>query len=370
MLALVLITATLSIYNQINDMKNQDLGFDKEQVMVVDTPRIRDESFRKSIGLFKEELLKHSNITKMCVVTEVPGRQILWDAGAIRRAGEDVGKGKNYQIVGIDYDFIEMFSLNLLYGRNFSTDFPADESALILNESAVKWMGFGGSEEAVGKSVDYWGEIFTVIGVLADYHQQSLKQQFEPHIYRLLPYGRGERGRFAIKTNIQNDDEIIQLVAQYYEKIFPGNPFEYFFLEEYYNVQYKADELLGNVIGIFSFLAIFVTCLGIFAMSFYLALQRRKEFGIRKVLGATPGSLVVIMAKEFIFLLSVSFIISTPLVFWMVNRWLNTFAYRMSWSVWLFVWPLILVSVLTLVTMCFNILKVARIDPVTMIRQE
>ena len=369
-MALVLITATLSVFKQIEYMKSENLGFDMDQIMVVDTPRIRDESFRRSIGLFKDELLKHSNIKKMCVVTEVPGRQIYWDAGAIRRAGEDVGKGKNYQIVGIDYDFIDVFSLNLLYGRNFSQEFPADESALILNESAVKWMGFTSSEDAVGKSVDYWGEIFTVIGVLADYHQQSLKQQIEPNIYRLLPYGRGERGRFVIKIGSQNDKDLIQWVGQYYEQFFPGNPFDFFFLEDYYDMQYKADELVGKVFGIFSFLAVFVTCLGIFAMSFFVALQRTREFGIRKILGATPGSLAIIMTKEFLILIGVSFLISAPLVFLAVSQWLNSFANRMPWSVGLFVLPLALVSAVTLVTMSSNILKVVRGNPITAIKYE
>lgn len=370
MVALALITATLSVYKQIEYMKNQDLGFDMDRIMVVDTPRIRDESFRKAIGLFKEELLKLSNITKLCVVTEVPGRQIYWDAGGIRQAGEDTGKGKNYQIVGVDYDFLDVFNLNLLFGRNFSKEFPADESALILNESAVKWMGFTGSEEAVGKSVDYWGEMFTVIGVLEDYHQQSLKQHFEPHIYRLLPYGRGERGRFAIKTSSLSDRKFIQLVEQYYEKFFPGNPFDYFFLEDYYNIQYKADELLGKVIGIFSFLAVFVTCLGIFAMSSFLAFRRTKEFGIRKVLGASSGNLVVLTVKEFLILIGVSFLFTTPLVFLGILQWLRTYAFRMSWNMWLFLLPLCLVSLVTVVTMGFNILKAARISPVESIKHE
>ena len=304
------------------------------------------------------------------MVTEVPGRQIYWDAGAIRRAGEDIGRGKNYQIVGIDYDFIDVFSLNLLFGRNFSREFPADELALILNESAVKRMGFLSNEDAVGKSVDYWGEIFTVIGVLADYHQQSLKQQFEPHLYRLLPYGRGERGRFAIKTGSRNDKNFIPLVVQYYAKLFPGNPFDFFFLEDYYNMQYTADELLGRVIGIFSFLAVFVTCLGIFAMSSFLALERTKEFGIRKILGATSGSLAGILVKEFFALIGISFFISAPLVFWAVNQWLNSFANRMSWNVWLFILPLALVSGVTLVTISSNILKVVRVNPIRVIKYE
>ncbi|MFC2160466.1 ABC transporter permease [Acidobacteriota bacterium] len=369
-MALVLLTATFSVFKQIKYMKGQNLGFDMNQILVVDTPRIRDVSFRKSIVLFKDELLKHSKIQKLCVVTEVPGRQIYWDAGAIRRAGEDESRGKNYQIIGIDYDFIDVFNLNLLYGRNFSKDFPADESNLILNETAVQWMGFSSNEDAVGKSVDYWGEIFTVIGVLTDYHQQSLKQHFEPNIYRLLPYGRGERGRFAIKTGIQNDKEIIQWVGQNYEKFFPGNPFDYFFLDDYYNIQYKADELLGKVFGIFSFLAIFVTLLGIFAMSAFMAFQRTREFGIRKILGATPGSLCVILTKEFFILIGLAFLISTPIAFFAVSQWLNSFANRMSWAVWLFLFPVILVSAVTLVTMCFNILKVARLNPINTIKHD
>lgn len=369
-MALVLITATLSVFNQIKYMKNQDLGFDMDHILVVPTPRIRDESFRQSIGLFKEELLKHSNIEKMCVVTEVPGRQIYWDAGAIRRAGEDTGKGKNYMIVGIDYDFIDVFELELLHGRNFSKEFPADESALILNETAVKRMGFSSSEDAVGKLVDYWGEMFTVVGILADYHQQSLKQPFEPHIYRLLPYGRGERGQFAIKMAPGNDQENILWVKQFYEKFFPGNPFDFFFLDDYYNVQYKSDERLGLVFGVFSFLAVFVTCLGVFAMSFFLALQRSKEFGIRKILGATQSNLILLMAKEVLFLIGVSFIISSPLIFFGIRKWLDTFANRMNPDIRLFLYPLVIVTLVTVATMGANIIRAVRTDPIQSIQHE
>ena len=121
-------------------------------------------------------------------MTEVPGRQIYWDAGAIQRAGQDISYGKNYQIVGIDYDFIDLFGMQLAKGRNFSKKFPTDKEGLILNETAVRWMGFEDSENPVGQQVDYWGNIYTIVGVLKDYHQQSLKERFEPHIFRLMPY--------------------------------------------------------------------------------------------------------------------------------------------------------------------------------------
>jgi len=369
-IALVLITATFSVYRQIMYMKNQNLGFDMEQTMVVNIPRIKDESFRESVASFKEELLRQSKIKKLCVVTEVPGRQIIWDNGGIRRAGEDTAKGKNYQIVGVDYNFVDVFNLKVIQGRNFSKDFPADKDALILSETAVETMGFSSNEEAIGELVDYWGELYPIIGVMADYHQQSLKVAFEPHLYRLYPYGRPPWGRFAIKIDAQNVKETIQLTEQYYEKFFPGNPFEFFFLDDYFNQQYVSDELFGRVIGIFSFLAVFVTCLGIFGMSSFMAIQRTKEIGIRKVLGASTGGILRLLMREFLVLIGVSMFVAWPLAFWGIQEWLNAFAYRMSWSFLLFLMPLIIVFTITTVTMSSNIIKAALANPVDSIRQE
>lgn len=369
-MALVLITSTFSIYNQIDFMKNQELGFDIEQILVINTPRVRYEAFKESFPTFKEELLKQSRIQKVCVVTEVPGRQIIWDNGGIHKAGEDRSRGKNYQIVGVDYDFVDVFDLDILIGRNFSREFPADKNALILNETAVLWMGFNSMEEALGKEVDYWGEIYPIIGVLADFHQQSLKKDFEPHIYRLFPYGRPPWGRFAIKLSPQNIKGTVQLVKQYYERFFPGNPFEFFFLDDYFNEQYKSDELLGKVIGLFSFLAIFVTCLGIFGMSAFMAIQRTKEIGIRKVLGATTGSVLKLLLTDFLILIGLSLIIAWPLAYWGIREWLNTFAYRMPWNVFLYVMPLFIVFAVTALTVSSNILKAALANPVDSIKHE
>ena len=369
-IALVLITATFSVYRQIHYMKKQELGFDIENIVVVDAPRIRDESFQQSMNSFKNELLKQTNIQKMCVITEVPGRQILWDNGGIMRAGEDAGKVKNYQIVGVDYAFVDVFDLNILYGRNFSKEFPADEKALILNETATKWMGFGSSEEAVGQKVDYWGEIYPIVGILEDYHQQSLKEAFEPHIYRLYPYGRPPWGLFAIKISAQNSKDSIQTIENHYKDIFPGNPFEYYFLEDYFNQQYLSDELFGKVIGLFTFLAVFVTCLGIFGMSSYTAIQRTREIGIRKVLGASTGGILRLFIKEFIVLIGLSLIVAWPLAYWGMQRWLQSFAYRMSWSMLLLLLPLILLVLVTFMSMCFTVIKAARSNPVDSIKYE
>jgi putative ABC transport system permease protein len=231
-------------------------------------------------------------------------------------------------------------------------------------------MGFDTPEEAIGKEVDYWGEIYPIIGVLSNYHQQSLKEAFEPHIYRLFPYGRPPWGRFAIKLNTQNIQGSVQLVKQDYERFFPGNPFEFFFLDDYFNEQYKSDELLGRVIGIFSLLAILVTCLGIFGMSAFMAIERTKEIGIRKVLGATTGSILKLLMKEFVLLISFSLVIACPLAYWGIQEWLSTFAHRMPWNIILFLIPLGIVLTVTAITVSSNILKAALADPVESIKHE
>ncbi len=369
-MALVLMTGTFAVSRQIIFMKNQDLGFDKDQILVVNAPRIRDESSLKRIDVFKEELLKQSGIQKICVVTEVPGRQIYWDNGAIHRAGEDPGKGKNYQIVGVDYDYVDVFQLKILYGRNFSREFPADNKALLLNETAVRWMGFESSEAAVGQQVDYWGEFYTVIGVLSDFHQQSPKQSFEPHIYRFIPYGLRWTGKFALKVSAQNVRETVAQVGKQYAQLFPENPYEYFFLDDYFDQQYKADELFAGVIGIFAMLAILVTGLGIFGMSAFLALQRTKEIGIRKVLGATTSSILRLLAWDFLVLVFVSLLIAWPLAYLGIQQWLDSFAHRMSLDAVLFLAPLVIIVVITALTISSHIVKAATADPVIAIKHE
>jgi putative ABC transport system permease protein len=369
-IALVLIAGTLTVYWQLDYMKNQDLGFDMDHVLVVKTPRVRDAAFKEKFNTFKEELVKQSNIKGVCFATEVPGRQIYWDNGGIVKYGEDVSKGKNYQIVGIDYDFVNLFHLEFVTGRNFSKEFPADKDALIFNETAVKWMGFTDPGSALGQQVDYWGDIYKIIGVLKDYHQQSLKAAFEPHIFRLLPYGVGLRGHFAVKINPLNIPEAVRVVQQQYDQFFPGNPFEYFFLDDYYHEQYKEDELFGKVFGIFSFLAILVTCLGIFGLSSLMAIQRTKEIGIRKVLGAGVSKILFLLTKDFLGLLLISFIISLPLAILGIMEWLSGFAYRMNLHVWLFVLPLLMVSVVMLITISSHVIRAALANPVDSIRYE
>ena len=369
-MALLLITGTIAIYEQISFMKNQDPGFNIEQTLVIKGPRVRGDNFAASNKSFKESLLKDANINRVCVATEVPGRQIYWDAGGIMRMGEDISASKNYQIVGVDYDYVDLFGLKILYGRNFSPKFPDESKSLILNETAVAWMGFEDAESAVGKKISYWGEEFTLIGVMKDFHQQSLKEEYEPHIYRFAPTGRGRLTVYAVKMNTKNAGNTLDIIHAKWDEFFHGNPFEFFFLDEYYNQQYRSDEMFGKIFGMFAGLAVFITVLGIFGLAAFNASQRVKEIGIRKVLGASVAGIQLLLARDFVKLLLISFVIAIPLSYYGLNLWLRDFANRMSLNIWLFIIPLLLVSVISILTVGYHTTRAALINPVDSLRDE
>ena len=367
-MAIILITFTLAVTEQLLFMKNRDTGFDKENVLVVRAPRVRDTQFKSKLLTFKEELLNNTVVNKFCFATEVPGKQILWDAGGIFRVGSD--ENKNYQIVGIDYDFADLFDLKFAAGRNFSKDFPSDSVGLILNETAVEWLGFKNSKDAIGKQISYWGVIYNVVGVLKDFHQQSLKKEFEPHIYRLLPTGRDVRGCLAMKINANESLAIIKAIKEKYNSFFPNNPFEYFFLEDYYNEQYKSDELFSSVFTIFSLLAIFVTCLGVLGLSSFMVVQKTKEIGIRKVLGASVFSIIKLLTKDFLILIIIAFVICIPFSYTLIDTWLLSYAVKIDITPILFIIPLIIVLVITFFTISFYVIKAAKNNPVDSLRYE
>lgn len=368
MMSICLITCTLAIFMQISYMKNLNLGFNIDQVLVVRSPRVREATFNSSMLTFKQELLKNPDISLMSVVTEVPGRQIYWDAGGIHPVGSD--ESKNYQIVGIDYDFVNLFNTKLLAGRNFSRDFPSDTLALILNETAVKWMGFPDADSAIGRQVNYWDIIYTIIGVMQDYHQQSPKMSFEPHIYRLLPYGRGVRGMFAFSIQTKDTKATISNIQHAYNRFFPDNPFEYFFLDDYFNQQYRADMVIGRVFGVFSLLALFVTVLGVYGLFSFMVLQRTKEICIRNILGAGTPRILILFGRDFLLLILSAFVIAFAICYAGIGIWLNSFAAKMPLSLWLFVLPLVLVLLVAGFTISFQVLKVGMTNPADNLRYE
>jgi putative ABC transport system permease protein len=369
-IAMILLAVTLTVFRQIQFMQKKNLGVDIRQTLVARAPRVRDETYGETWKTFKETLLKDPSIRKMSHVTEVPGRQIYWDAGGIHRAGEDQNKGKNYQIVGIDYDFIPLFDLILVAGRNFSLDYSSDNEGLILNETAVRIMGFESPQDAIGQQVDYWGNFFTIIGVLKDFHQQSPKEAYEPHLYRLMLTGRDIRGMFAIKIHGKEIKKTVHLIQKLYDRFFPGNPFDFFFLDDYYNQQYQADQILGKVFGVFAGLAVLITALGILGLSSFSSVQRTKEIGIRKVMGASVQNILFLLIRDFLILIGVSFCLSLPVLIFGLNRFLQRYVYRIRLEGWLFILPLLGIIIITMLTVSTHIVKSATANPARALRYE
>ncbi len=367
LMAISLITGTLLVFKQVRFLQSQDKGISISNIIAVRAPRVRDAAFGSKLITFKNELIKTQIITKFSVGTEVPGRQILWDAGGIFRVGDD--QSKNYQILGIDYDYLDLLGAKIIAGRNFDRSF-SDSSSLILNEKATKWMGFGSPEEAVTQMVNYWDKIYTIVGVVKDYRQQSPKDAFEPHIFRFMPHGRDIRGFFMMKISPGSESNVLKLIGEKYEEFFPDNPFDYFFLEDYYAQQYKNEKLLGNVFGAFALLSILVTCLGIFGLTSFLMLQKTKELSIRRVVGSNISGIIWLFSKDFIRITSVAFLISVPICYYWLTGWLKTFEVKMDVTFWNFIVPFLATLFFTLITIGFIVFKTASISPAENLRSE
>lgn len=366
-MALSLITCTLLVFRQVKYLRTLDKGINISDVLAVRAPRVRDAAFGSKLQTFREELLKNGTVLKFSVGTEVPGRQILWDAGGIFRVGSD--QSKNYQIIGIDYDYLGLLEAKIICGRNFDRSY-SDSSSLILNEMATRWMGFEIPEEAVNQKVNYWDNIYSIAGVVQDYHQQSPKEAFEPHIYRFMPHGRDVRGFFMMKYRPDNEKQVLEFAEKKFSEFFPDNPFDYFFLKDYYDQQYRDEKLLGSVFGIFALLAIIVTCLGIFGLTSFMMLQKVKEITVRRVVGSDLSGIIMLFFREFIIITSVSLLIAVPVCWYWLTEWLKTFEARMEISVWNFIFPPLITLTLTLITIGLIVYRTTSVNPADNLRSE
>ena len=366
-MAIGLLTCTMLVFRQVAHLRHEAKGVNISDILAVRAPRVRDNAFGSRLLAFREELLKNQVIDRFSVGTEVPGRQILWDAGGIFRVGSD--QSKNYQILGVDYDYIPLLEAEIIAGRNFDRSF-SDSSSLLLNETAVRWMGFDSPEDAVNQKVNYWGDIYSIAGVVRDYCQQSPKEAFEPTIYRFMPHGRDVRGFFMMKFLPGSEVRVLELAEKKYHEFFPDNPFDYIFLDDYYEQQYHDERLLGTVFAVFALLAIIITCLGIFGLTTYLMIQRVKEISIRRIAGSGVGNIVMLFSGEFFRITVVSFLVAAPVCYYWVTEWLKSFESMMEIQVWNFIVPLIIVLGLTLTTIALIVRRTASANPADILKSE
>ena len=367
-IAVVLIAGTISVYQQLQYLKSKESGIDKSDILIVNTPRVGSEDILNQRQAFKAELTKYPFVKNVAFSSVIPGKHNMFNRGGIYRLGDDSTSGKNYRITETDHQFLNVYSNILIDGRNFTDDYQTDAGSVIINLAALELLGFEKPNQAIGEKILIRGLENTIIGVIENFHQESPRLDFEPQIFRLA---QRFNGYFSIKlSNTKNLKDIQNTIEKHYKNFFPANPFEYFYLEDYYKQQYKSEVRFGKVFGVFSILALFITILGILSLSSFSAAQRRKEIGIRKVMGASINQILFLLSKNYITLLIIAFIIAIPIIHYALNKWLDNFANRMDLSIWIFIIPIILVSILSLITVCYQSIKAARDNPANSLRYE
>jgi putative ABC transport system permease protein len=366
--SLFLLIGTLAVYQQIQYMRRQSLGINIDQTLVVRPPTVlTDSTYLQNMSALKESLNQQTGIKGVTISTSIPGEAVGWNAGGIKLVGTDESTQKQYRVIGMDYEYLKQYGIRLIAGRYFSREFGTDDSAVIFNKRGFEQLGLDKPEDAVGKRIDFWGRRYTIIGVAENFHQQSLREAFEPLIFRLIP---DVQGYMSIKTPASNAGQTVALVKSNWDKFFPGNTFEYFFLDDHFDQQYKADQRFGQVFSLFTLLAILVACLGLFGLASFTTIQRTKEIGIRKVLGASVLRILKLLYQEFAVLLVIAFVIAVPLAWLTVGNWLQGYAFRinMHWSY--FIIPFVFIMVIALLTVSFQSIRAAIANPVKSLRTE
>lgn len=365
--SVVLIAGTIIVYQQINYMRKQKLGANIEQTLVLNgATSISDSLYQNAFQPFKNDVVKISDVKSVTTSSSVMGKEIYWTNGA-RRLGTDTKGTVTLYNIGVDYDFIPSFGLELKAGRNFSKEYKTDEKMVLLNEAAAKLLGFDDYNKSLNEPFRSGGDTVKLIGVVSNYHHQGLQKAIEPMVFRLRP---NQRQAYSIKVGTGDIPATIASIEKVWNTHFPSDPFNYFFLDEFFDQQYKADQKFGKVFGLFAFLAIIIACFGLLGLSAYNVLQRTKEIGIRKVLGASLQNVLYILSKDFLILVTVSFFLAIPIAYWIMHNWLQDFAYRISIQWWVFGIAGIAALLIALFTISFQAVKAALSNPVKSLRTE
>jgi len=361
-----LIAGTVIVYQQLSHMKDLDLGFDMTDTLVLRGPHPGDSTFTKKFKSFKKSLSDNSLISSVSSSSNVPGEEIFWTRG-MRKSGEAQENNFIVYVVGVDYNYFDAYEIDLIAGRNYDRKISTDSTSTLINEASVRSLGFASAEEAIGQSVKFGNEDFTVIGVVADYHQLSLKNTINPIVFPL-----NELSSDFITAKLSSNDykRAYNDVKSSFDEFFPGSPFETFFLDDFYNRQYITEQNFSNAFSLFALFAIIVACLGLFGLTSFTAMQRTKEIGIRKVLGADVSQLVMILSKEFMILVTIANVISWPVVFFIMDGWLENFSSRVTIGIPVFVISALMVLSIAVVSVGYKTLSTARSNPIKALRYE
>lgn len=370
----VLIISVCTVYRQVKFLQNYDLGMNIDQTIVLTGKQVNvpDSVSRMYSETLKTELLKDPAIRSVARAGSLPGvnMQELSTTHIVRLGESSKNEGGYlYSFISVDADFIPSLNMTLVAGRNFENGVP-NHDQVIINEEAAKALGFSSPEQAVGSKVTFRTrrntDGSTIIGVLKNFYFRSPK---EPHLPMLFRYGE-PANYLAIQVTSTDMQKTVASIQATWNKVYPNTVFDYFFLSERYDKQYRADTRFGLVMAVFSCLIIFIACLGLFGLSSYTILQRTKEIGIRKILGASGTTIVTLLSLDFAKTVIVAAMVAIPVAYLLMEEWLSDYSVRISLNVWVFLIAVAVVLLLALVTVSFQTIKTAMANPIDSLRQE
>jgi putative ABC transport system permease protein len=361
--SLILIIAAFVVKNQLDFIRDIEMGFDRDQIVVVP---VYDNKIRQNVGPILEELKRNPQILHAASSMHLPN-----DVGAsttIKWPGKPEDSQIWVKVSEVSYDFTELYGIKILLGRSFSREYPSDENgAFLVNENAMKIMG---DDFRLGMGLSHWGRpepSGQIVGVMKNFHLNSIHEEIKP-LYIYLNPDRGQH--ISIKIQGGSIPETIGFIRETMEKFSPHYPFEYRFFDDLFNMAYIEEQKMGKMFGVFASIAVFIACMGVFGLSAFMAEQKRKEIGIRKVLGASISKIVFMLARDLMWLVLFANIIGWPVAFYAMNRWLQNFAYRTDIHLGLFLLSSILIFLISFVTLSYQAIKAARANPVDSLRYE
>jgi putative ABC transport system permease protein len=364
-IAVMLLIAMGVVLRQVEYCRTVNLGFDKERIVLLHG----DQQMSERIESIKAELLQNPNIVAVGASRRIPSGRLL-DSQGWRAEKDGAMQSLDFRIanVPIDYTFIPTYGMTMAAGRNFSKDFATDTTeAFILNETAVKAIGWASAEEAVGKNFEHGERKGKIVGVVKDFHFESMREKIVPLLFLV---GKSSLQRVSIKIRPENIPATLDFLRSKWKTYRPDFEFDYQFLDAEFDKLYRSEERLGQLFGIFAGIAVFVACLGLFGLAAFTAERRTKEIGIRKVLGASVTNIALLLSKEFVWLVSIGFLIACPLAYIGMNKWLQTFAYATTIGVDVMLAAGAVAVLAALAAILWQTLKAARANPVKALKYE
>ncbi len=370
--SVMLIIGTLIVYEQMVFMQSQDLGYTTEQIMVVQRPSTRDTSnvqARNDYLSFRNGLEDQPTISGVAGSGMLPGKKLRFKT-AIRQLDQDPSMGTSFAFSSMDYELFDLLEMEMLAGRNFSREFTNDpDTAIIINEYGARALGYASAEEAVGNyvSIDRFRWKPRIVGVLKNIHNETLQESMQPLVFALQQYNHEY---MMVKVNTSDIENTLEAVEVQWNSSYEGNPFEFFFLDSYFDSYYQSERSFQKLFLVFTVLAIVIGCLGLFGLSSYTAVQKTKEIGIRKVLGSSTAGVIQLMFKDFLVLIGVANLLAWPISWYFLQGWLENYPYHISINFLSFVGATVLVLIIAFLTLSYHTFKTARLDPAKTLKYE